>query len=100
MMKLRLPSRSMLNSTNSYRPIPSNTLHIRHNNSILLCHSYLPRCQLWLNHLIHTRKWSFNILHLLIYTRRTRPILWIIYQPSPDFSPSTLSFHSSSQHSP
>ena len=79
MMKLWLPPRHLLNFTNPNRPIPSNTLYIRYNNSILFCNPHLPRCELWLNHSIHTRKWGINILHLPIHACRTRPILRIIH---------------------
>lgn len=79
MMKLWIPPRNLPNLTNPDRPIPSNTLYIRYNNSIFLCNSHLSRCKLWLNHPIHTRKRSINILYLPIHTYRTRSILWIIY---------------------
>ncbi|VFV40690.1 cytochrome b [Lynx pardinus] len=43
MMKLRLPARSLPNPTNPYRPFPSHTLYIRHNNCLFISHSHLPR---------------------------------------------------------
>uniref|UniRef100_A0A8D8ACU0 (northern house mosquito) hypothetical protein n=1 Tax=Culex pipiens TaxID=7175 RepID=A0A8D8ACU0_CULPI len=79
MMKFRFPPGNLPNPTNPHRPIPSNTLHIRHNNSILLCYPYLPRRELRLNHPIHTRKRSFNVFYLLIYARRTRLILRVLH---------------------
>ena len=79
MMKLWLPPRHLLNFTDPNRPIPSNTLHIRYNNSILLCNPHLPRCKLWLNHPIYTRKRGINIFYLPIHACRTRPILRIIH---------------------
>ena len=79
MMKLWLPPRHLLNFTNPNRPIPSNTLYIRYNNSILFCNPHLPRCKLWLNHPIHTCKRGINIFYLPIYACRTRPILRIIH---------------------
>ena len=81
MMKLWIPPRHLLNFTDPNRPIPSNTLYIRHNNSILLCNSHLPRCKLRLNHPIHTRTQSISILYLPVYTCRTRPVLRIIHLP-------------------
>ena len=63
-MKLWLPPRYLLSFADPNRPIPSNTLHIRYNNSVLLCNPHLPRCKLWLNHLIHTCKRGINIFYL------------------------------------
>ena len=80
-MKLWIPPRHLLNFTDPNRPIPSNTLYIRHNNSILLCNPHLPRCKLRLNHPIHTRTQSISILYLPVYTCRTRPVLRIIHLP-------------------
>uniref|UniRef100_A0A9L0J0J6 Uncharacterized protein n=1 Tax=Equus asinus TaxID=9793 RepID=A0A9L0J0J6_EQUAS len=65
MMKLWFPPRNLLNSTNLNRPIPSYILHIRHNNRLLICYT----------HLVH-------ILHLPLYSRRTRPLLQHILTPS------------------
>uniref|UniRef100_A0A8C0W1N6 Uncharacterized protein n=1 Tax=Castor canadensis TaxID=51338 RepID=A0A8C0W1N6_CASCN len=78
MMKLRIPTRNLLNPTNRNRTISSNTLHIGHYNSILFSCTYLPRCKLRLNHPIPPCQWSFHILYLPIHTRRTRNLLWII----------------------
>ena len=78
-MKLWLPPRYLLSFADPNRPIPSNTLHIRYNNSILLCNPHLPRCKLWLNHPIYTRKRGINIFYLPIHACRTRPILRIIH---------------------
>uniref|UniRef100_A0A8C0WBS2 Uncharacterized protein n=1 Tax=Castor canadensis TaxID=51338 RepID=A0A8C0WBS2_CASCN len=68
MMKLRFPTRNLLNPTN--RIISSNTLHIRHHNSILFSHTYLPRHKLQLNYMIAPCQRSFHILYLPIHTRR------------------------------
>ena len=78
-MKLRLPPRHLLNFTDPNRPIPSNTLYIRHNNSILLYNPHLPRCELRLNHPIYTCKRSINIFYLPVHACRTRPTLRIIH---------------------
>uniref|UniRef100_A0A8C0DF68 Uncharacterized protein n=1 Tax=Balaenoptera musculus TaxID=9771 RepID=A0A8C0DF68_BALMU len=64
MMKLRLPTRPLLNCTNPNRPIPSNTLYTRHNNRLLISHTYLPRRKLWLSYSVLTCKRSLHILHL------------------------------------
>ena len=80
-MKFWLPTRYLPSSTNPNRLIPSNALHIQHNNSILFCHPHLPRGQLQLNYPIYTCKWSINVFHLPIYTCRTKPILRIIHLP-------------------
>uniref|UniRef100_A0A8C0WC84 Uncharacterized protein n=1 Tax=Castor canadensis TaxID=51338 RepID=A0A8C0WC84_CASCN len=58
--------------------ISSNTLHIRHHNSILFSCTYLPRRKLQLNYLISPCQRSFHILYLPIHTRRVRNLLWII----------------------
>jgi hypothetical protein len=71
--------RNLLNSTNRNRIISSNTLHIRHHNSILFSHTYLPRRKLRLNYPISPCQRSFHILYLPIHTRRTRNLLWIIH---------------------
>ncbi len=75
-MKLRLSTRPLLNYTNSNRPIPSNTLHTRHNNRFLISHTHLPRRKLRLNYPIPTCKRSLHIFHLPLRPHRTRPILW------------------------
>lgn len=80
-MEFRLPPRYMPHHSNHYRPFPSNTLHIRHNNSILISHPYLPRCKLRLINPISTCKRSLHILYLLIPSRRTGYLLRIIYLP-------------------
>uniref|UniRef100_A0A8C0Y3N1 Uncharacterized protein n=1 Tax=Castor canadensis TaxID=51338 RepID=A0A8C0Y3N1_CASCN len=77
-MKLRIPTRNLLNPTNRNRTISSNTLHIGHHNSILFSRTYLPRCKLRLNHPIPPCQWSFHVLYLPVHTRRTRNLLWII----------------------
>lgn len=79
MMKLRIPPRNLLDPTDPNRPILSYTLHPRHNHSLFISHTHLPRCKLWLNHPIHTRKWSLHILHLPIHTHRTRTILRLLH---------------------
>uniref|UniRef100_A0A8C0WJ74 Uncharacterized protein n=1 Tax=Castor canadensis TaxID=51338 RepID=A0A8C0WJ74_CASCN len=81
MMKLRLPTRNMLDSTNHNRTISSNTLYIRHHNSILFNHTYLLRCKLWLNYSISSCQWSIHILYLPIHTRRTRNLLCLPSSP-------------------
>uniref|UniRef100_A0A8C0WAM5 Uncharacterized protein n=1 Tax=Castor canadensis TaxID=51338 RepID=A0A8C0WAM5_CASCN len=78
MMKLRLPARNLLTPTNHNRIISSNTLHIRHHNSILFSCTYLPRCKLRLNYPISPCQRSFHILYLPIHTRRMRNLLQII----------------------
>uniref|UniRef100_A0A8D1R0G4 Uncharacterized protein n=1 Tax=Sus scrofa TaxID=9823 RepID=A0A8D1R0G4_PIG len=80
-MKLRFPSRYLPNFTNPNRPIPSNTLYIRYNNSLLISNTYLSRRKLWMNYSLPTCKWSINILHLPIHPCRPRPILRILYIP-------------------
>uniref|UniRef100_A0A5G2Q922 Uncharacterized protein n=1 Tax=Sus scrofa TaxID=9823 RepID=A0A5G2Q922_PIG len=77
-MKLRFPSRYLPNFTNPNRPIPSNTLYIRYNNSLLISNTYLSRRKLWMNYSLPTCKWSINILHLPIHPCRPRPILRIL----------------------
>uniref|UniRef100_A0A8D2CEA3 Uncharacterized protein n=1 Tax=Sus scrofa TaxID=9823 RepID=A0A8D2CEA3_PIG len=67
MMKFRLSPGYLSNFTNPNRPIPSNTLYIRYNNSLLISNTYLPRCKLWMNYPLSTCKRSINILHLLVY---------------------------------
>uniref|UniRef100_A0A8C0WAW3 Uncharacterized protein n=1 Tax=Castor canadensis TaxID=51338 RepID=A0A8C0WAW3_CASCN len=79
MMKLWIPARNLPNPTNCNRAIPSNTLHIRHRDSILFSRTYLPRRQLRLNYPISSCQRSLHILYLPIHTRRTRGLLWIIY---------------------
>lgn len=69
----------MPNNSNSNRLISSHTLHIRHNYSILISYTHLPRRQLRLTYPIHTRKRSLNILHLLIPSCGAWNILWIIH---------------------
>uniref|UniRef100_A0A8C7BFE3 Uncharacterized protein n=1 Tax=Neovison vison TaxID=452646 RepID=A0A8C7BFE3_NEOVI len=81
MMKLRVPTRNLPNSSNSYRFILSHALYIRNSYSLFISYPYLPRRQLWLNHSIHACKWGFHILCLPIPTCRTGPILWILYIP-------------------
>uniref|UniRef100_A0A8C0W5E9 Uncharacterized protein n=1 Tax=Castor canadensis TaxID=51338 RepID=A0A8C0W5E9_CASCN len=71
MMKLRIPARNLLNPTNRNRIISSNTLHIRHHNSILFSCTYLPRRKLQLNYPIPPCKRSFHVLYLPIHTLRT-----------------------------
>lgn len=71
----------MPHDSNCYRPIPSNTLHIRYFNSILISYSHLPRRKLRLINPIFTRQRGLNILHLLIPSRRTRNILRILHFP-------------------
>lgn len=66
-------------SSNYHRPIPSNTLHIRHFNSILISYPHLPRRKLWLTNPILTCQWSLNILYLLIPPCRPRNILRILH---------------------
>lgn len=78
-MKLRFPLRSLPNNSNYHRTIPSNTLYIRHHNSILISHPYLPRRKLRLINPIFTCQRSLNILHLLISPCRTRHILWVLH---------------------
>ncbi|TKC51589.1 hypothetical protein EI555_012515, partial [Monodon monoceros] len=41
--------------------------------------THLLRHQLWLNHSIYTRKWSFHIFYLPFCPRRTWSILWILH---------------------
>uniref|UniRef100_A0A8C3VK31 Uncharacterized protein n=1 Tax=Catagonus wagneri TaxID=51154 RepID=A0A8C3VK31_9CETA len=65
MMKLWLPPRNLPSITNLNRPIPSNALHIRHNNCLFISNTHLPRCKLWMNQLLPTCKWSIHIFHLL-----------------------------------
>lgn len=77
-MKLWIPPRSMLSSTDPNRPVSSYTLHIRHNHSLFINHPYLPRRSLRLSYPIHTCKRSLHILYLPIHARRTGPILWLI----------------------
>lgn len=71
----------MPNNSNHYRPVPSNTLHIRHSNSIFISYPHLPRRKLRLTNSIFTCQRSFNILYLLIPPRRTRNVLWILHLP-------------------
>lgn len=80
-MKLRFPTRPLLNYTNPNRPIPSNTLHTRHNNRLLISHTHLSRRKLWLNYPIPTCKWGLHILHLPLRSHRTRPILRLLRLP-------------------
>lgn len=77
-MKFRLPTRPLLNYTNSNRPIPSNTLHTRHNNRFLISYTHLPRRKLRLNYPIPTRKRSLHIFHLSLRPHGTRPILRLL----------------------
>ena len=79
MMKLWFSTRNLPYNPNPHRPISSNTLHIRHNNSIFFSNSYLPRRKIWMIDPIYICKRSFNILHLPISTCRTRNILRILY---------------------
>uniref|UniRef100_A0A8D0PA74 Uncharacterized protein n=1 Tax=Sus scrofa TaxID=9823 RepID=A0A8D0PA74_PIG len=60
-------------------PIPSNTLHIRYNNSLLISNTYLLRCKLWMNYPLPICKRSINILYLPIHPCRPRPILRILH---------------------
>lgn len=78
-MKLRLPLRHVPSNPNPDRPIPSNTLHIRHRHRLLLRNPYLPRRQLRLNPTISPRQRSFHILHLPVFTRRPRHLLWLLH---------------------
>uniref|UniRef100_A0A3Q2LLT7 Uncharacterized protein n=1 Tax=Equus caballus TaxID=9796 RepID=A0A3Q2LLT7_HORSE len=75
MMKLWLPPRNLPNPTNLNRPIPSHTLHIRHNNRFLIHHPYLPRCQLRMNYPLSPCQRSIHTLYLSLHPRRMRPLL-------------------------
>lgn len=79
MMKLRISSRYLLNYPNCHRTILSYTLHCRHNNSILISISYLPRRKLRLTYPLHTCQWGLNILYLPFHSYRTRYLLRILY---------------------
>ncbi len=81
MMKLRLTTRILPNSTDHHRPIPSNTLLARHLFCLLLNRTYHPRRKPWLNHSLPPRQRRLHIFHLPLPTRRPRPLLWLI--PSP-----------------
>uniref|UniRef100_A0A8C9BGT8 Uncharacterized protein n=1 Tax=Phocoena sinus TaxID=42100 RepID=A0A8C9BGT8_PHOSS len=78
MMKLWLFTRHLPDPTNPNRPIPSVTLHTRH-NCLLISNTHLPRRQLWLKYSIYTCKRSFHILYLPLHSRRTWPILWVLH---------------------
>lgn len=66
-------------NSNHYRPVLSNTLYIRHRNSILISYPHLSRCELWLINSISTCQRSFNIFYLPIPSRRTRNVLRILH---------------------
>lgn len=80
-MKLRLTTRPLLNYSNPYRIIPSNTLYIRYINCIFISHPYLPRRKQRMINPISSRQRCFHVLYLLIHTRRTRNLLWILPIP-------------------
>lgn len=90
----------MPHSPNYHRPIPSNTLHIRHFNSILISYPHLPRRKLRLTNPILTRQRSFNILYLPIPSCRARDILRILYFPRnmKHWSSPTICSHSNCIH--
>lgn len=69
----------MPNSTNPNRPIPSNTLHVRHRHRLLLRHPHLPRRQLWLNPALPSRQRSIHILYLPVPTCRSRHLLRLLH---------------------
>lgn len=77
-MKIRLASRSLPNSTNSYRVILSDALHSRHHPSILVSKAHMPRRQIRLTPTKSPRERCFSILHLHVLPHRPRTILWLI----------------------
>lgn len=81
MMKLRFPLRHLPNLANPNRPVLSNTLHIRHNNSFLISYTHLSRRKLRMSYSLPTCKRSIHVLYLPIHPRRPRPILRILYIP-------------------
>uniref|UniRef100_A0A8C0WK66 Uncharacterized protein n=1 Tax=Castor canadensis TaxID=51338 RepID=A0A8C0WK66_CASCN len=97
-MKLRLPTRNLLNPTNHNRIISSNTLHIRHHNSILFSRTYLLRRKLWLNYPLSPCQRSFHIIYLPIHTRRMRNLLRIIHLHRNMKHRYYLTIHSHSYH--
>lgn len=80
-MKLRFPLRHLPNLANPNRPVLSNTLHIRHNNSFLISYTHLSRRKLRMSYSLSTCKRSIHILYLPIHPRRPRSILRILYIP-------------------
>ena len=80
-MKFWVPSWNLPNPSNSYRFIFRYSLHISHNNSLLISYPHLSICQLRLNHPTYTCQRSLHILHLPPPTCRTRPTLRILYIP-------------------
>uniref|UniRef100_A0A8C4LU49 Uncharacterized protein n=1 Tax=Equus asinus TaxID=9793 RepID=A0A8C4LU49_EQUAS len=57
------------------------TLHIRHNNCLLIRHPHLSRRQLRMNHSIPPCQRSIHILYLPLHPRRTRPLLRLLHIP-------------------
>ena len=100
MMKLRFPLRHLPNLANPNRPVLSNTLHIRHNNSFLISYTHLSRRKLRMSYSLSTCKRSIHILYLPIHPRRPRPILRILYIPRnmKHWSSSTIYRYSNSLH--
>uniref|UniRef100_A0A8D1PFY7 Uncharacterized protein n=1 Tax=Sus scrofa TaxID=9823 RepID=A0A8D1PFY7_PIG len=90
MMKLRFPLRHLPNLANPNRPVLSNTLHIRHNNSFLISYTHLSRRKLRMSYSLSTCKRSIHILYLPIHPRRPR---WSVgpssLHPNPNFNAHT-----------
>lgn len=78
MMKLWLLTWPLPNHSNPHRTFPSNTLYIRHINSILISYPHLSRRKLRLTYPLYTCKRSLHILHLPFSSRRTRHILRLL----------------------
>jgi len=74
-MKLRLTPRSMPCYPNCHRPLPSNTLYLRHRHGFLIGYSHLPGCQLRLTNPKHARQWCIFLLHLYLHTHWARTLL-------------------------
>lgn len=78
-MKLWLTLRNLPRHPNPNRIILSNTLYLRHSNRLPIRNTHLPRRQLWLSSTLPTRQRSIHVFHLLIPTRRSWPLLRILY---------------------
>lgn len=78
-MKLWVSPRHLPNNPNPNRSLSSNTLYIRHNHSILLSRTYLPRRKLWMTNPLSTCQRGLYIFHLPFHSRRPGNLLWLLH---------------------
>lgn len=78
-MKLRVTARTLLSNPSYYRAIPKYTLCAQHRTSLFFCSPHLARCKLWVASSINSCQWGIYILLIHLFTRRPRPVLWILY---------------------